>query len=235
VGLQNGASLSSRPVLRRKVARALRVAAPLAHGVTAVATMVAKITVAGAARHQVVTVVALMAQVAIRTVAHQPLSTSLTKCPAAAHPSGSSQRSQESIASSIACCGALRPSSPHNTAPHSVSRTRQGQPSPQHDYGPRRPPQWVLRRSLAQTIPLILSWPLNTGRPGALYSHSSLVCPSSVSTSTRATSQHYDTMRPLHTSAWRLSCRKEGTREREHFVFMVLQHINMFRSRPPFQ
>ena len=43
----------------------LCVEASLAHGVSAIAAMVAEIAVAQAARHQVVTVVALVAQVAV--------------------------------------------------------------------------------------------------------------------------------------------------------------------------
>jgi hypothetical protein len=63
-------------VLCRRLARPLRVEAPLAYGAAAVAAVVAEIAVAGAARHQVVTIVALVAQVAIRTVIHRQLSTS---------------------------------------------------------------------------------------------------------------------------------------------------------------
>ena len=56
----------------------LLVEAPQAHGVAALAAAVAEITVAEAARHQVVAVVALAAQIAIRMVAHPLPSRRLT-------------------------------------------------------------------------------------------------------------------------------------------------------------
>ena len=51
----------------------LRVEASLAHGVAAVAIVVAELAVAGASRHQVIAVVALVAQVAIRAVTHRSI------------------------------------------------------------------------------------------------------------------------------------------------------------------
>jgi hypothetical protein len=65
----NGASLSSC-VLFRKLAGTLLVEVSLAHGVTAIAAVAVEITLAGAARYQVVVVIALVAQVAIRAGAH---------------------------------------------------------------------------------------------------------------------------------------------------------------------
>jgi len=70
VDRESGAYTSPRAVLLRSLARPLLLKAPLAYGVAAIAAVVAEITVAEAARHQVVAVVALGAQVAIRTVAH---------------------------------------------------------------------------------------------------------------------------------------------------------------------
>jgi hypothetical protein len=72
-------------VLLRRLAHALLIKTPQAHGVAACAAVVAEITITEAARHQVITVVALMAQVAIRTVSHRQLSIS----PNAAAGSGS--------------------------------------------------------------------------------------------------------------------------------------------------
>jgi len=50
VGMENGAYTSSLAVLLRGLTRALLVEASLAQCITAIATMVAKIAVAGAAR-----------------------------------------------------------------------------------------------------------------------------------------------------------------------------------------
>jgi hypothetical protein len=61
--MQNAASLLPLGRLLRRLAGALLIEASLAHGVAAVAAVVAEITVAGAARRQVITVVALAAQV----------------------------------------------------------------------------------------------------------------------------------------------------------------------------
>src|SRR5690349_18113752 len=77
------------------------------------------------------------------------------------------------------CRGALRLSSPHNTASHSGSRTRQGALSPQHENGPRRPLQSISRHSLAQAIPffhpfLIVEYRASWGLLQLL----SLACPS---------------------------------------------------------
>jgi len=57
-------------VLFRRLAGTLRVEAPLAQGIAAIAAAVAEITLTGAARYQVIAVVALVAQVAIRSIAH---------------------------------------------------------------------------------------------------------------------------------------------------------------------
>ena len=56
---------------QHRQARPLLSKAPQAHGVAAIAAVVAEITITEATRYQVVTVVALVAQVAIRTVAHR--------------------------------------------------------------------------------------------------------------------------------------------------------------------
>ena len=56
----------------------LLIEAPQAHGIAALAAVVAEITVAETARHQVVAVVALATQIAIRMVAHPLPSRRLT-------------------------------------------------------------------------------------------------------------------------------------------------------------
>src|SRR5262245_58679229 len=78
-----------------ELARPLLVEAPLAHGIAAIAAVVAEITVSDTTRHQAVAVIALVAQVTIRAVAH-PVFSLVVSCDHLSLPSQDSATTPES-------------------------------------------------------------------------------------------------------------------------------------------